>query len=363
MAEPIDDLFVRLGLETDEKQFNQADQMFSRLKTGALQFGAVIGAGFGLRELTFGFSESVEEMTRFADVFDVSAGFVDKLGFAFNQTGGDANDAFSSIRKIADLIEDTEWGDIQQIAFREGVDPRLLEGVESVEEAADRLSQLGQTLDPEKARRFFSALGFGDSEIRLFRGTGDESLQALMQEAEARASLSEEMQEGARELEQARGRLARELTGLSREISELGVGGLATAIDAFADALNENRGLIVDVFRSPERLGRKTGESLFRFTEWWSGVEDGLFNAPNMAPPGQQVISPEDMPTLWDRVGSFFGGPDSPGGGARQQNNITIDARGSTSPQETEQRVRSAVEQILPRMAEQATIDIESGAQ
>ena len=133
MAEPIDDLFVRLGLETDDKEFKDASRDFDQLKSQVLQFGAAIGAGFGLKEMTFGFAQATDELARFAEVFDIDPEFVDRLTFAFQQTGGSADDAFQSIRKIADIIEQTQWGEIAEKAFREGiaVDPLLLDGVTS----------------------------------------------------------------------------------------------------------------------------------------------------------------------------------------------------------------------------------------
>lgn len=247
MPEAVDELFVKLGLESDAQSFKEADRQFSSLKTTALQFGAAIGAGFGLNALTMEFSEAVDEMRRFGEVYSVAPEFIDQLGFAFQQTGGDASDAMSSIKGVADLIEQTEWGELPTDAFREfGVDPMLLQGVESIAEAYDRIMNSTRNLDPETARRFFSSLGLSEADLRLAQGQGDQSFRALMDEAESRAELSQSMQDQAREFQIATGQLQRSMEGVSREISALFVGDLAEDLGSLADYLAENREAIAE---------------------------------------------------------------------------------------------------------------------
>src|SRR5690625_5048346 len=117
-GEVIDSLLVRLGLETDAKDFREANALFDGVRTKALQFGAVIGAGLGVQNLTFGFAKAKAELGAFADVYGVTAQFVDSLGYAFEQVEGDAGDAFTSIKRVRDLMEATEWGEIPSDAFR-----------------------------------------------------------------------------------------------------------------------------------------------------------------------------------------------------------------------------------------------------
>lgn len=238
----IDSLLVRLGLDTDEKDFQETSSLFSGVRTAALQFGAAIGAGLGLRELTFGFASAKDELGKFSDVFGVSAQFVDSLGFALDRSGGRAEDAFGSIERMRDLLESTEWGEIPSDAFRvAGFDPMLLQGVTSVAEAYERLSAATDNLSPENARRALSSLGFGQAEITLFRGRGADSFASLMAEGQAYARVTRETTAQAAKFQDALTNLTKATEGLTNEISPLITEGTAEAMQSVAEHIRDNR--------------------------------------------------------------------------------------------------------------------------
>lgn len=243
----VDSLMVRLGLETDQEGFDRANQDFRQLRRAAMQLGGIIGAGFGMDRLTRQFAETHREASAFAETFEgigVNVQLVDELGFAFEQIGADASTARQSIQNVADLIERTEWGEIPQDAFREfGVDPMLLQGVEDVSEAYERLAEAGRDLDPETARRFFSSLGFGGDEARLFQQQGEMALENLMEEGRELSTITDSMIEAATEFEQASSRLSRSFEGLTNELSDMLFEELdmAGGMDRMADMLADNR--------------------------------------------------------------------------------------------------------------------------
>lgn len=242
MAEAIDNLFVRLGLETDAQQFEQAEAQFSSLQSTVLQFGAVIGGGIGLQELTFGFAEATEEANQFAQVFEglgVTPQLVNQMRGAFELIRSDASQAIPFLENIASLIQDTEWGNFSEMALAEGFDISALQGADTAVEAMTALNeQLNQIDDPERARRIAEHLGFSQDQFRLLRNN---DIGQLRQEAEAFSPLTQEMSDAAREFTQGWNELEQAMTGLKNMISVSFVGDLGQGMQDLAEAIKENR--------------------------------------------------------------------------------------------------------------------------
>ncbi len=244
MAEQIDELFVRLGLEQDKQSFDEAESTFQSLRATALQFGATIGTGLGLQELTFGFTQSAEEARRLAEEFrglEVSPQFVNQLRGAFRLINEDAGEAESLIRNIAGIIEDTDWGEISSAAFARGFD---ISGIQEAESAAEVLRELNDQLsgaDPRQARELGQALGLSSAQIRMLRDTNVSEGMSAAQEA---APLSDEMVKAGQEFQEGFTELSMAMDGLSRSISETFVGDLGENMSDMAEYLRENRDAI-----------------------------------------------------------------------------------------------------------------------
>ena len=247
MPEQIDELFVKLGLEQDQEQFQQAQNSFDSLRSAALQFGAVIGAGFGLNELTFGFANTTNEARKLAEVFeglDVTPQFVDALRGAFRLIDEDASEAASTIENIAQIIEDTDWGEISEQAFARGFD---ISGIEDAENMAEALAALNEQFrsmeDQERARRLAGALGLSDAQFRLMRQT--DVGQQMSRAAELRP-MEQDQVEAAEEFAHGWQELSLAMEGLQREISEAFVGDIGESMSEMADILAENKKAIED---------------------------------------------------------------------------------------------------------------------
>lgn len=403
-GEEIDSLLVRLGLDADKEEFNEANSMFNGLKTTALQVGAVIGGGIGFQKLTTGFAEATEEIGRFADRFSTTPEFVDALGFAMSQIGGDADEAFGSIEKVANLIEDTEWGDIPSDAFRvAGFDPLMLEGVTSVAEAYERISDAVDGLSPEEARRSLKALGFGDTEIDLFTGTGGESLRNLIAEGMDLGTINREMTEQGKEFNKATGRLGKSMDSLSKNMSTLFMDDLVDTVNDIAEFLKNNLEEITGFFESALpwlektavgvltlvaiQSGRAGGGALLRGLGSRSGVAGlaiaagaGVLEVGNrfdreterLREQGQEEEArrreQHAMRSIGGSGGAFMMGlpsdvrPDTPvsGGGTNVKNEINVDARGSTNPSETRRQAEKGMEAYINRLSENTIIDVEN---
>lgn len=250
MPETIDSLLVKLGLETDDEGFKEAKSLFDGVTTTALQFGSVIGAGLGVQNLTFGFANAKEALGRFAEKFGTTAQFVDSLGFAFEQTGGDADEAFSLIRRMKNLMEDTQWGEIAERAFRiQGINPMMLQGVTGVEDAIKVISDAVRQLSPEAARRFVRDMGLSENDLGLMRGTGNEDLRTLLKEGEELAKVTKEMTDQAINFNSEVGRLSKAVEGITNQFSALIIDDFADSMKQATDFLKENNQQIIDFFK------------------------------------------------------------------------------------------------------------------
>lgn len=263
MAEQIDELFVKLGLEQDQESFQQAESSFDGLRSTALQFGAVIGGGLGLQELTFGFAESSEEARKLSEEFkglDVGPQFVNQLRGAFRLINEDAGEAESLIRNLAGIIEGTDWGEISSAAFARGLDISGIQDAETAAEAMGELNkQLSQMDDPEQARRLGDALGLSSAQIRLLRDT---DVGQGMSEAQEAAPLTQEMTEAAQQFSEGFNELALSMDGVSRSISETFVGDLGESMSDLAEYMKENREEIADFAESAMPYIKGIGVSL-----------------------------------------------------------------------------------------------------
>lgn len=413
MAEQIDELFVRLGLEQDRQAFKEAESSFDSLRGTALQLGAVIGAGFGLQALASDFAATVNEANDLAQTFrglGVSAQFVDELGFAFEQVGGNSSDAAASIQRVADLIEATDWGEIPLDAFREaGFDPRLLEGVTSVADAYERLSEATRGMDPESARRALSALGFSDAEVRLFR---DEDLAAFMDRGAELAQVTEEMTAAAEAFRRGSSESSRALEGIQRELAAMFAEDLGEGLSDLADVMAENRDAIVNFAEAavPALKGAAAGigvlvalrgsramlgalSNLPGATALAAGIGVGAFNLmddedlseedkrrnridalefkreqirnrlPDL-PERQRDVQRDRLEEIDERLDELrTNGEDlgfNFGAGLQDQRTFNIDARGSTDPAATEEAARRGVDKALARAAENTVRDFAS---
>ena len=137
-------------------------------------------------------------------------------------------------------------------------------------------------MDPETARRFFSAMGLSEADLRLSRGTGDQSFSSLMQEAGELANMNREMMDQAREFQISICRASRAMEGVSRELSSMFVGDLADSISKLADFLADNRDQFADFVSEalPAIKGAAAGLSIIAALQAGRAALGALQNIP-----------------------------------------------------------------------------------
>ena len=73
MSNVISSFLVGIGFDYDKKSAKQIEGGIDTIKSKALQLGAVVAGGFGLKSLTADFASSADMLGKFSQVFGVNA--------------------------------------------------------------------------------------------------------------------------------------------------------------------------------------------------------------------------------------------------------------------------------------------------
>lgn len=164
MAETVDSLLVRLGLQVDAKSFREANSQFAGIRTGALALGtAIIGAGVGMVKMSDGIARSVDTLGKWSDAAGVSIRRAQQLTFALQQAGSvnAESDMMGMFANVESLRTQAQRGELSGWAMIEsGLNLNSLMSM-SNEEGLDFLMRgISDMADPERQRRALSELGF-----------------------------------------------------------------------------------------------------------------------------------------------------------------------------------------------------------
>ena len=223
MAEVVDELFVKLGLEQDEQQFEKAEESFAGLRRTALGFGAVAGtAAVAATGLSASIAQNVDETNKLAELFrglEVTPQFINNLKAGFRDVGEDAQAAEGIIRNMADIIEDIDFGEINDNVLRESnvINLGRLSQINNVPDLLGELNNQLSRADDEEARRTASAFGLSDEAIRILR---DRDINDIRQRGQELRPLSPELSQQSDEFVEELGELTLRLEDAGRVIAE-----------------------------------------------------------------------------------------------------------------------------------------------
>lgn len=164
MAELIDELLVRLGLEADAKGFREANSLFSGIRGTALATGAALGGSLaGMAKISDGVAKSRDSLAKWADAANVSTQRAQQLAYALKQVGGSEADAMAMLDNVNHLRDQAMKGELSAWAF-EGMEFDVSAiGSMGAEEALDYLMRgISGIADPDRQRRVAGELGFSD---------------------------------------------------------------------------------------------------------------------------------------------------------------------------------------------------------
>lgn len=392
MAETIDSLLVELGLDTDKQSFNEAGQIFTGLRSKALLFGAAIGTiGAAIGGVTASFANDVDRMGKFAEVYDTTAQNVNRLGFALEKSGGSAEDAFGSIQRLRDLQARWRQGDFPDSAAFFGIDPNVLQSTGDLLRDYERLAGAVQGMGATQRRDALQSLGFSDAEIKLF-GDGIGTMRRYFREADKFSTVTAEMTRNAADFKDSVTDLSEAVEGVKNIIGNELSPSMTRLNERFANFLVEYGGPAAETAAQGVNKLLDNTEDEFTFLFQWA---DNIKRELEMIRSGQGgQVATESV----ERVLGYLGlgdyvsrsraraeeygrsreGEASEDGGFRFFNeppstsfgdnntvntyNISVDARGASSPQAVEGAATRAIQKALQSNARNAIKDTRTPA-
>lgn len=237
MSETIDSLLVSLGLETDAKSFQTANDAVKGIKDGILQLAAAAGTGVGLKALTADLSASVLEMDRLSKITNFTVKQIDGLRYAMRSLGLSPDAANQIVQKIPDLQQRAKQGELGDKAYWNGAfNPTEFANKTGMDSLKYLIDAYGK-MDNDQRRNLRSGIGSGDNDpfTRLLEG-GSKGLNASLKNfAELYKPLDPKLIDSANEFNKEMADLATNFDNLARSMG----GDLLPIINALLESINQ----------------------------------------------------------------------------------------------------------------------------
>ncbi|MDA5483104.1 glycoside hydrolase family 104 protein [Yersinia intermedia] len=237
MSETIDSLLVSLGLETDAKSFQKANDAVKGIKDGILQLAAAAGTGVGLKALTSDLSASVLEMDRLSKITNFTVKQIDGLRYAMRSLGLSPDAANQIVQKIPDLQQRARQGELGDKAYWNGAfNPTEFANKTGMDSLRYLIDAYGK-MDNDQRRNLRSGIGSGDNDpfTRLLEG-GSKGLNASLKNfEELYKPLDPKLIDSANEFNKEMADLATNFDNLSRSMG----GNLLPIINALLESINQ----------------------------------------------------------------------------------------------------------------------------
>jgi hypothetical protein len=246
MAETIDELLVKLGLETDAKGFKEANNQFSNLRSTALTVGAAIGtafvgAGVAAAKMSFDVAKSADDLAKWSRTAGVTAQYAHKLGFAMKQVGGSEADARTLIELANSLRDSSQWGELPVRAFTAaGFNPQQISQMSNPEQVIDFLSRGLDAMDLDQRRQIAGSLGINDKAFRLLSDRA--GMQSSFRRADELGAVpSDELLRNAEAFVTATGELGEMIDGFKQSLANEMLPGMTKLVEGITGFSIENR--------------------------------------------------------------------------------------------------------------------------
>ncbi|MHA3600152.1 glycoside hydrolase family 24 protein [Yersinia enterocolitica] len=237
MSETIDSLLVSLGLETDAKSFQTANDAVKGIKDGILQLAAAAGTGVGLKALTADLSASVLEMDRLSKITNFTVKQIDGLRYAMRSLGLSPDAANQIVQKIPDLQQRARQGELGDKAYWNGAfNPTEFANKTGMDSLKYLIDAYGK-MDNDQRRNLRSGIGSGDNDpfTRLLEA-GSKGLNASLKNfEELYKPLDPKLIDSANEFNKEMADLATNFDNLARSMG----GDLLPIINALLESINQ----------------------------------------------------------------------------------------------------------------------------
>lgn len=251
MSQPIDELLVRLGLETDAKGFKEANNQFTNLRTTALVTGgAIAGAFAGAVKVSANVAKSGDELAKWSRQAGVTAQYAAKLGYAMRQVGGSDSDARGLVELANSLRDSAQWGELSERAFTAaGFNPQRIESEGmSEEQTIDFLSQGLSAMGRDQRRQIAESLGVGDKALRLL--SDRQGMQQSFQRAGELGGLpTDELLANSEAYVAATTELSESITGFKNSLATELLPGMTRVVEGITGWSLENRSEIEEFLK------------------------------------------------------------------------------------------------------------------
>lgn len=246
MAETIDELLVKLGLETDAKGFKEANNQFSNLRSTALTVGAAIGtafvgAGVAAAKMSFDVAKSADDLAKWSRTAGVTAQYAHKLGFAMEQIGGSDADARALIELANSLRDSAQWGELPARAFTAaGFNPQQISQMSNPGQVIDFLSRGLDAMDLDQRRQIAGSLGINDKAFRLLSDRA--GMQSSFRRADELGAVpSDELLKNSEAFVTATGELKEVMEGFKKSIAGEMLPGMTRIVESITGFSVDNR--------------------------------------------------------------------------------------------------------------------------
>ena len=146
----LEQFLIGLGLQVDKKSFDAGTAAFDGISKSVIQLGGILATKLGIQKVVGDFTNAGVALDNFNKLNGASVQNVQRLGYALKQQGGNAEDAFSMIKNIQNLMASPLTGNTGWMgeAARFGLDPRAITDAKSTKDAilnvADAFEHMNQ---------------------------------------------------------------------------------------------------------------------------------------------------------------------------------------------------------------------------
>lgn len=241
----LEQFLIGLGLQVDKKSFDNGSAAFDGIAKSALQLGGVLATKLGIQKVVGDFTNAGVALDNFNKLNGSSVENVQRLGYALKQQGGNAQDAFSMIKNIQNLMASPLTGNTGWMgeAARFGLDPRTITEAASTKDAilnvADAFEKMNQVQQVQAGR----ALGWDDAQIRLAQ-SGRQEIEKTFAQADKYNLLTEKQTKDGQRLSAAMIDLDKVFESMGNTIAGEITPAFAEMIENFNQFYEDNKDLI-----------------------------------------------------------------------------------------------------------------------
>lgn len=200
----LEQFLIGLGLQVDKKSFDNGSAAFDGIAKSALQLGGVLATKLGIQKVVGDFTNAGVALDNFNKLNGSSVENVQRLGYALKQQGGNAQDAFSMIKNIQNLMASPLTGNTGWMgeAARFGLDPGVITSASSTKDAILNVADAFEHMNKVQQVQAGKALGWDDAQIRLVQ-SGRKAIEETFIQADKYNLLTEKQTKDAQRLSSA----------------------------------------------------------------------------------------------------------------------------------------------------------------